>query len=116
MTFNRCLHILGEFGIDSCSRVLGQQSDTFRDRTARRNWRMDHRDRQLATLDHNFRTRAHPSQQPREVADRVRFRDVDYVVSHGTIIALFTGVQILLAKVDCGAGKRPAYAEDRAEL
>jgi len=68
---------------------------------------MDRRHRQLATLDHKFRTRAHPSQQPREVAGRIRFRDVDYVVSHGTIIALLAGVQILRSEVDCVTRENP---------
>jgi hypothetical protein len=34
---------------------------------------MDHRDGQLAALDHDFRTRAHPCQEPSEVTGGFRF-------------------------------------------
>ncbi len=50
---------------------------------------MDHRHRQLPTLDHDFRARTHPREQPSEVIGGFRFRDVDHMVSHATIIPSF---------------------------
>ena len=47
---------------------------------------MDHRHRQLPTLDHYFRACTHPREQPSKVIGGVRFRDVDHMVSHATII------------------------------
>jgi hypothetical protein len=41
-----------------------------------------------AVLDHDLRTGADPRQQPSEVAGRLRFRDVDHMVSHEVIKAL----------------------------
>ena len=89
MTFDSCLHIPGEVSVDGRRRVPGQQRDALRDGPARRDWCMDHRHGQLATLDHDFRSRTHPRQQPSEVAGGFRFRDVDHMVSHTTTIPLF---------------------------
>ena len=54
---------------------------SLRDGPVRRYWCMDHRHGQLATLDHDFRTRAHPCQQPSESL-AASTSDVDHMVSH----------------------------------
>jgi len=87
MILNSRPYIVGEVGIDCCSRFGGQQRDALRDGAAWRERSMDHGDRLLAVLDYDLRTGADPGQQPSEVAGRLRFRDVDHMVSHGRIIA-----------------------------
>ena len=51
--------------------------------------RTDHRHRQLAALDHDFRAGAHARQHVSKVAGGFCFRDVDHMVSHGAIIPSF---------------------------
>ena len=51
--------------------------------------RTDHRHRQLAALDHDFRADAHARQQVSPVAGGFCLRDVDHMVSHGAIILSF---------------------------
>jgi hypothetical protein len=58
MALNRRLYIFGEVGIHHRGRVLGQERDALGNGAARRGGRMDNRHRQLATLDHDFRTGA----------------------------------------------------------
>ncbi len=78
---------------------------SLQDGPARRYWCMDHRHGQLATLDHDFRTRAHPCQQPSD-AGGFHFR----CGSHGqprNDYAVIPRVQILPLKppaVPCGLG------------
>src|ERR1035441_1351554 len=91
MILNSRPYIVGEVGIDRCCRFGGQQRDALRDGAAWRERRVDHGDRLLAVLDHDLRTGADPRQQPSEVAGRLRFRDVDHMVSHGRIIASLAG-------------------------
>jgi len=88
MILNSRPYIVGEVGIDCCSRFGGQQRDALRDGAAWRERSMDHGDRFLAVLDYDLRTGADPGQQPSEVAGRLRFRDVDHMVSHEVIIAV----------------------------
>jgi hypothetical protein len=64
MVLNRGFHVPGKVSVDGRRRVLGQQGDALGDGSTRRYRRMDHRHRQLAILDHDFRTRAHMRQQP----------------------------------------------------
>src|ERR1700687_3449419 len=64
MTFDSCLHIPGKVSVGGRRRVLGQQRHALGDGPARRNWRMDHRHRQLATLDHDFRPPPAPCHTP----------------------------------------------------
>jgi len=86
MALHSGLDIFGEIGIDCRRRIFRQQGDTLREGSSRRNWRMDYRNRQLATLDHNFRACAHPRQQPSEVAGGFCLRDMNHMVSHAPII------------------------------
>jgi hypothetical protein len=58
---------------------------------------MDHRHRQLPTLDHDFRARTHPREQASKVIGGFRFSDMDHMVSHVTIIPSFR-VQIAVSK------------------
>lgn len=72
MTLDGSVHILGKVTVDRGCRVLRKQRDALGEGTAGWNWRVDHSHRQLATLDHDFGTRAHPRQQAMEVAGGFR--------------------------------------------
>ena len=108
MTLDRSLDISGEFSVDGRRRVLGQQRDAFRDGSARRDWCMDHRHGQMATLDHDLRTRAHPRQESCEIAGSFRFRDSNHMISHAAIIPSFLPLETELENL----GSRRQFDED----
>ena|SRR5579859_4858576 len=87
MAFNGGLNILGEVGIDGCGRFRWEQRDAFGDGAAWRGRSMNHRDWLFAVFDHDLCAGTDPCEQSGEVAGCFRFRDVDHMISHDTIIA-----------------------------
>jgi len=86
MAFHNGFNIFNESLVNSCSRVFGQQSYTFRDSAAGRSWRTQYSYRQLFVLNHDFGSSPHTCKQQAEVPGCFSVRNVDYMVSHMAII------------------------------
>jgi hypothetical protein len=62
MALDRRFYIFGEVSVHDRSRIFGEQRNALGNRSARRDWRMNHSYGKLAALDDDLRTGAHTSQ------------------------------------------------------